>query len=126
MAQLAGVDLDLAYHDRTVVHSASIELPSGQVTALIGPNGSGKSTVLRALARLHQPARGQVDLGVSAVLVATSVTAVGVVGFVGLVAPHLARALVGGRHGPVLWVAAGIGAPYFVWLLERSRRVSTA
>ncbi|GAB2473965.1 siderophore ABC transporter permease CdtC [Xylanimonas ulmi] len=90
-------------------------------------------------------------LGVAAALAATSVTAVGVVGFVGLVAPHAARALVGGRHARVLPVAmligavllgladtlgrtviapaqlpaglvvALLGAPYFVWLLGRSR-----
>ncbi|HEU4999330.1 MAG TPA: iron ABC transporter permease [Lapillicoccus sp.] len=93
-------------------------------------------------------------LGLSALLVATSVTAVGVTVFVGLVAPHVARALVGGRHALVLPIAAGlgallvsvadtlgrtviapaqvpaglvtaiIGAPYFVWLLWRSRRVT--
>jgi ABC-type Fe3+-siderophore transport system permease subunit len=79
------------------------------------------------------------------------VSAIGVVIFVGLVAPHMARALVGGAHSRVLPVAALlgallvsladtigrtaiapaqvpaglltalIGAPYFVWLLWRSR-----
>ncbi|MBM0125148.1 iron ABC transporter permease [Pimelobacter simplex] len=87
----------------------------------------------------------------AALLAATSVAAVGVVGFVGLVAPHLARALVGGRHArsvpvavlvgavllgladlvgrtviapaqiPAGLVVALIGAPYFVYLLARSR-----
>jgi iron complex transport system permease protein len=90
-------------------------------------------------------------LGTAAALTATAVTAVGLIGFVGLVAPHAARALVGGRHARVLPVAAllgavlvslgdtvgrtvlapaqlpaglltaVIGAPYFVWLLWRSR-----
>ncbi|MBW4720626.1 iron ABC transporter permease [Saccharothrix obliqua] len=44
------------------------------------------------------------------VLAATAVAAIGVVAFVGLVAPHLARSLVGGRHRRVLPVAAAIGA----------------
>lgn len=87
----------------------------------------------------------------AAVLAALSVTAVGVIGFVGLVAPHAARALVGARHSRVIPVAvllgallvgaadtigrtviapeqlpaglvvALLGAPYFVWLLWRSR-----
>ena len=87
----------------------------------------------------------------SAVVTSTAVAAVGVVGFVGLVAPHAARALVGGRHARVIpvavvlgallvsladsigrWVIAPaqipaglvtalIGTPYFVWLLWRSR-----
>lgn len=90
-------------------------------------------------------------LGAAALLTATAVAAVGVVGFVGLVAPHMARALVGGRHSRVIPVAALLGAllitladtigrtviapaqipagllaaligtPYFVYLLWRSR-----
>ncbi|MFF8440890.1 iron ABC transporter permease [Streptomyces californicus] len=90
-------------------------------------------------------------LTIGAVLAALGVIAIGVVGFVGLVAPHLARSLVGARHaraipvsmllGAVLvcvadtlgrtvvapaQVPAGlmvalVGAPYFVWLLRRSR-----
>jgi ferric hydroxamate transport system permease protein len=92
-----------------------------------------------------------VVLGAAAALTATAVAAVGVIGFVGLVAPHAARALVGGRHGRVIPVAAlfgGImvsladtfgrtiiapaqipaglvtalvGTPYFLWLLWRTR-----
>ena len=46
----------------------------------------------------------------AALLTSTAVSAVGVVGFVGLVAPHAARALVGGRHTRVLPVAALLGA----------------
>lgn len=85
-------------------------------------------------------------------LTATAVTVVGLIVFVGLVAPHLARALVGPQHRRVIPVAALIGAlvvsvadtagrtviapaqipaglltallgtPYFLWLLWRSRR----
>ncbi|MET8353171.1 iron ABC transporter permease [Micromonospora sp. NPDC005206] len=95
-----------------------------------------------------------VALGAAALLTSTAVSAVGVIGFVGLVAPHAARALVGGRHSRVLPVAALLGAalvsiadtlgrtfiapaqipaglvtamigtPYFVWLLWRSRAVA--
>lgn len=49
-------------------------------------------------------------LGVAVVLTTAAVTAVGVIGFVGLVAPHAARALVGRRHGRVLPVAALMGS----------------
>lgn len=95
-----------------------------------------------------------IALGAAALLTSTAVSAVGVIGFVGLVAPHAARALVGGRHSRVLPVAALLGAalvsiadtlgrtiiapaqvpaglvtamigtPYFVWLLWRSRAVT--
>ncbi|WP_435823095.1 iron ABC transporter permease [Micromonospora parva] len=95
-----------------------------------------------------------IALGAAALLTSTAVSAVGVIGFVGLVAPHAARALVGGRHSRVLPVAALLGAalvsiadtlgrtviapaqipaglvtamigtPYFIWLLWRSRAVT--
>ncbi|MGW0645575.1 iron ABC transporter permease [Streptomyces badius] len=91
-------------------------------------------------------------LSLAVLLTAGAVAAVGVIGFVGLVAPHAARALVGRRHTRVLPVSAllgallvvvsdtvgrtviapaqipvglltaVIGAPYFIWLLWRSRR----
>ncbi|MQA82477.1 MAG: Fe(3+)-hydroxamate ABC transporter permease FhuB [Streptosporangiales bacterium] len=90
-------------------------------------------------------------LGVAVLLTAAAVSAAGVIGFVGLVAPHAARAVVGGRHRRVLAVSALFGAtlvcvadtvgrtviapgqlpaglltallgtPYFLWLLWRSR-----
>ncbi len=90
-------------------------------------------------------------LGAAALLTAGAVVATGVVAFVGLVAPHAARALVGARHSRVIPVAillgailvsgadtlgrwalapvqvpAGVGTallgtPYFIYLLWRSR-----
>ncbi|MFF3557490.1 iron ABC transporter permease [Streptomyces tsukubensis] len=90
-------------------------------------------------------------LGAGAVLAAGTAAAVGAVGFVGLVAPHLARRLVGNNGGrmipmaailgallvvtadavgrwllapteiPVGIVTALLGAPYLVWLLRRTK-----
>lgn len=90
-------------------------------------------------------------LGSAVLVAAMSVSAVGVIGFVGLVPPHAARAVVGGRHRRVLPIAALfggtlvcladtvgrtviapaqlpaglltalLGTPYFLWLLWRSR-----
>lgn len=98
-------------------------------------------------------ARGRLGFLVLGVLLsATAVAAAGTIGFVGLVAPHAARALVGRRHVRVVPVAmllgaalvctadllgrtviapaqlgagmvtAVIGTPYFLYLLVRSRR----
>ncbi|MFC8087710.1 siderophore ABC transporter permease CdtC [Streptomyces sp. NPDC057340] len=91
-------------------------------------------------------------LVLSVILSATAVACAGTIGFVGLVAPHAARALVGRRHVRVVPVAillgatlvcaadllgrtviapaqlgaglmtAVIGTPYFLYLLVRSRR----
>ncbi|MGW8886325.1 iron ABC transporter permease [Streptomyces sp. NPDC055749] len=91
-------------------------------------------------------------LVLSVLLSATAVAAAGTIGFVGLVAPHAARALVGRRHARVVPVAvllgavlvctadllgrtviapsqlgaglmtAVIGTPYFLHLLMRGRR----
>ena len=41
---------------------ASIEVPSGSLTALLGPSGSGKSTLLRVMAGLEQPDEGNVSI----------------------------------------------------------------
>ncbi|WP_417584963.1 phosphonate ABC transporter ATP-binding protein [Nitrincola sp.] len=41
----------------------SLEIPAGQVTALIGPSGAGKSTLIRCVNRLVEPTQGQVFLG---------------------------------------------------------------
>lgn len=89
---------------------------------------------------------------VAVLLSASAVAAAGTIGFVGLVAPHAARALVGRRHVRVVPVSlllgavlvcladlagrtviapaqlgaglmtAVIGAPYFLYLLVRTRR----
>jgi iron complex transport system ATP-binding protein len=44
---------------RTILGPASIEIGSGETTALIGPNGSGKSTLLRVFAGLWTPDEGE-------------------------------------------------------------------
>ncbi|BCJ38476.1 iron-hydroxamate transporter permease subunit [Actinocatenispora thailandica] len=107
----------------------------------------------RALGLPTGRARLAVLLG-GAVLAAGTAAVVGTVGFVGLIAPHLARRLVGSAHRRLLPVAAllgavlvvgadalgryvlapneipvGIvtalaGAPYLIWLLRRQRRAS--
>jgi sulfate transport system ATP-binding protein len=46
----------------TALDDASIEVPSGSLTALLGPSGSGKSTLLRVIAGLERPESGMVAL----------------------------------------------------------------
>src|SRR5262245_55083638 len=42
------------------VQGASLKLYRGQVVALVGESGSGKSTIVRLLARLHEPTSGDI------------------------------------------------------------------
>lgn len=57
-------ELDLRYptSEEAVVECARLDVPAGEVTALVGPNGSGKSTLLKALANHHEPEAGTVRL----------------------------------------------------------------
>lgn len=42
------------------VDNVSLDLPEGQLTALLGPSGSGKTTLLRIIAGLEQPDSGRI------------------------------------------------------------------
>ena len=43
--------------------NVNIEVPKGQVMALIGPSGAGKSTLIRCVNRLVEPTSGKIFLG---------------------------------------------------------------
>ncbi len=45
------------------LNSVNLEVPKGQVMALIGPSGAGKSTLIRCVNRLVEPTAGKVFLG---------------------------------------------------------------
>ncbi len=46
-------DFSVFYDDNEAVAKISLEMPRGQVTAIIGPSGCGKSTFLRAINRMN-------------------------------------------------------------------------
>ena len=57
--------VDLVKRYRTgdlALQSVNLEVPDGQVMALIGPSGAGKSTLIRCINRLVEPTSGQVFL----------------------------------------------------------------
>ena len=45
-----------------VIDGVALDVAEGEVVSLVGPSGSGKSTVLRAIAGLHAPEGGTVEL----------------------------------------------------------------
>ncbi len=66
MLTVSGVTV--VFDGHSAVDDVSLELPDGQVLAVLGPSGCGKSTLLRAVAGLEQLAAGSVawdgqDLG---------------------------------------------------------------
>lgn len=55
-------NLELHYGRQRIVHDVSFQLSPGRVQALIGPNGAGKSSIIRILAGLVKPEKGQMVL----------------------------------------------------------------
>jgi ATP-binding cassette subfamily B protein len=49
--------------ERTVLDGFNLEIPPGQVAALLGVNGAGKSTLFKLLCRLYDPQQGAVEIG---------------------------------------------------------------
>ena len=48
-------DLSVTLGGAEVLTSISLEVPAGEVLAVLGPSGCGKSTLLRAVAGLERP-----------------------------------------------------------------------
>ena len=57
---LSGIRKSLGGH--VVLHGVTLEVPNGQVVAVIGPSGGGKSTLLRCINLLEVPDAGTVKL----------------------------------------------------------------
>jgi len=53
-------NLELSYGRQKVINDVSFQLYPGRVLALIGPNGAGKSSIMRILAGLVMPEKGQI------------------------------------------------------------------
>ncbi|MFW6174380.1 MAG: ABC transporter ATP-binding protein [Chloroflexota bacterium] len=54
--------LSTGYGAALVLEDVTVSPPPGEITAIVGPNACGKSTLLRTLARLLSPVRGDVFL----------------------------------------------------------------
>lgn len=56
------IDVGQRYGKKWVLRGCTLDLHPHAVTALIGPNGAGKSTLMSAVAGLHQPTEGRIEV----------------------------------------------------------------
>jgi ABC-type Fe3+/spermidine/putrescine transport system ATPase subunit len=95
MSKTSGVRIELEglsfrYGGETALDGLSLELPAGQVTALVGPSGAGKSTVLKLVAGLAHPSAGDIRFdGVSVLPLPPEKRGLGVVFQSYALFPHL-------------------------------------
>ena len=56
--------VSFGYHDdKEILHDISLNIPSGQMTALVGPSGSGKSTIAKLAAGFWDVKQGRITMG---------------------------------------------------------------
>jgi len=67
MAGLELRGLTKAFGGEPVVRAVDLDVADGELLALVGPSGSGKTTVLRMVAGLERPDRGEIRIGGRAV-----------------------------------------------------------
>ena len=51
-----------AYRDKAVLHDIELQIPAGQIIALVGETGAGKTTMARLIARFYDPTAGRLTL----------------------------------------------------------------
>jgi subfamily B ATP-binding cassette protein MsbA len=68
-SDISGVEDDLcfehvgfAYGKTTVLHDVDLEIPRGQMVALVGPSGAGKTTMVNLVPRFFDPVDGRVSI----------------------------------------------------------------
>lgn len=56
-------DVSFAYDGKnTVLHNVSLDVPPGEIVALVGPSGAGKSTMFNLIPRFYDPMSGVVKM----------------------------------------------------------------
>jgi ABC-type sugar transport system ATPase subunit len=63
MSEIRIANLRKEYKDVVAVNDVTITFPSSTVTCLLGPSGCGKTTLLRMIAGLEEPTRGDIFFG---------------------------------------------------------------
>ena len=53
-------NLDLFYGDAQALERVSLEVPAGEIVAIVGANGAGKSSLIRSIAGIEKPRAGRI------------------------------------------------------------------
>ena len=53
-------ELDLFYGDAQALERVSLEVPRGEIVAIVGANGAGKSSLIRTIAGIEKPRSGRI------------------------------------------------------------------
>ena len=56
-------NVEKAFGERILFSNLSFKIPKGAIVGIIGPNGAGKSTMLKLMAKIEQPDKGDVVFG---------------------------------------------------------------
>ncbi|WP_103528147.1 ABC transporter ATP-binding protein, partial [Streptomyces sp. SM12] len=97
MTELRIRDLTVGYGEGRVLDGLDLDIPAGELTAVLGPSGCGKTTLLRVVAGFLRPEGGSVSVGGRTVAgpgvhLPPERRAVGIVAQEGALFPHLSVA----------------------------------
>ena len=53
-------DLNLFYGDAQALERVTLEVPRGEIVAIVGANGAGKSSLIRTIAGIERPRSGKI------------------------------------------------------------------
>jgi branched-chain amino acid transport system ATP-binding protein len=60
---LSVANLDLYYGDAQALDGVSLEVPQGEIVAIVGANGAGKSSLIRTIAGIERARAGRIAFG---------------------------------------------------------------
>lgn len=55
-------DVTFSYKDRNVIKRLSLDVPDGEVLAIVGKSGSGKTTLVKLLSRFYETQQGKITI----------------------------------------------------------------